>query len=104
MTDSTTFKVCPRCTEDKLLTEFGIDHRNRDGRHSHCLECRREHAALKRRARRDVTGTGNESTTLRHPRCAAQEAAVGGISESALRCWTYFHCGFAWGAPGGGRP
>ena len=36
-------KVCARCTEAKPLSEFNKSGRNRDGFHSYCRDCHKEH-------------------------------------------------------------
>jgi 5-methylcytosine-specific restriction endonuclease McrA len=37
--NSVTYKRCTKCGEVKLLDNFYVDNRNRDGRHSFCKQC-----------------------------------------------------------------
>ena len=46
-------KACTKCGAVNLLSEFGTDKRNRDGRRSHCKACRRKDNDAYRRANMD---------------------------------------------------
>lgn len=39
-----TEKACKSCGEDKELDKFHRDSRRKDGRHDHCITCRRKQA------------------------------------------------------------
>jgi hypothetical protein len=39
-------KVCPKCSEQKLISEFGVNARLKSGISNVCLECRRVETKL----------------------------------------------------------
>lgn len=51
--NTTLTKTCSKCGEDKELTDFTLDKRNRDGRGSYCRVCHQEYVKKYRKNNRE---------------------------------------------------